>query len=228
MGEKTATSEVISKLVSALGDQSEDVRANVCKAFVEMGEKAATNEVISKLVSALGDQSQYVRGNASSALRQMGEKAATNEAINKLINNVNDESLVSLEAAEIVARVLSLSAVLVQLKPSVISALILSKPLSGCFRNISEYDIVKYCFKIQTADLLDAVAKIILLKGTAVTMIGDKVFVYGSKEPMELRAVNQEFAHNFAKALSRERDRMHLSLHMNVPEDMPNKWCVFL
>ena len=58
MGEKAATNEVITKLVSALGDQSEYVRRDACEALGKMGEKAATNEVITKLVSALGDQSE--------------------------------------------------------------------------------------------------------------------------------------------------------------------------
>ena len=61
MGEKAATNEVITKLVSALGDQSEYVRTSACEALGKMGEKAATNEVITKLVSALGDESDYVR-----------------------------------------------------------------------------------------------------------------------------------------------------------------------
>ena len=33
MGEKAATNEVISKLVGALGDESEDVRWNACEAL---------------------------------------------------------------------------------------------------------------------------------------------------------------------------------------------------
>ena len=58
IGEKAATNEVITKLVSALGDQSEDVRMSACEALGQIGEKAATNEVITKLASALGDQSE--------------------------------------------------------------------------------------------------------------------------------------------------------------------------
>ncbi len=64
MGEKAATNEVITKLVSALGDPSEYVRMYTCTALGKMGDKAATNEVITKLVSALGDQSDFVRWNA--------------------------------------------------------------------------------------------------------------------------------------------------------------------
>ena len=62
MGEKAATNEVISKLVSALGDERLDGSDGMhVKLSVKIGEKAATNEVISKLVSALGDENKYVR-----------------------------------------------------------------------------------------------------------------------------------------------------------------------
>jgi HEAT repeat protein len=92
MGEKAATNDVISKLESALGDESDDVRGYACEALGKMGEKAATNEVITKLVSAVEDESDYVRGNACEALGKMSEKAATNEVITKLVSVLADES----------------------------------------------------------------------------------------------------------------------------------------
>ena len=91
MGEKAATSEVISRLVSALGDENSNVRASACVALGEMGEKAATSEVISKLVSALGDENSNVRESACDALGKMGEKAATSEVISKLASALGDE-----------------------------------------------------------------------------------------------------------------------------------------
>jgi hypothetical protein len=60
MGEKAATNEVISKLVNALGDESEKVRSSACEALGTMGEKAATNEVISKLIILLDDNEYNV------------------------------------------------------------------------------------------------------------------------------------------------------------------------
>jgi hypothetical protein len=92
MGEKAATNEVITKLVGALGDQSDDVRKGACEALGKMGEKAATNEVITELVSALGDKSHSIRKHACEALGKMGEKAATNEVITKLVSALEDES----------------------------------------------------------------------------------------------------------------------------------------
>jgi hypothetical protein len=92
MGDKAATNEVITKLVSALGDESDRVRASVCIALENMGEKAATNEVITKLVSALGDESDDVRNSAYEALGNMGDKAATNEVITKLVSALGDKS----------------------------------------------------------------------------------------------------------------------------------------
>ncbi len=45
---------MITKLVSALGDEDEDVRSNACEALGKIGEKAATNEVITKLMIVRG------------------------------------------------------------------------------------------------------------------------------------------------------------------------------
>ncbi|CAF2187032.1 unnamed protein product [Rotaria magnacalcarata] len=61
MGEKSATSQVIDRLVVALGDEDDQVRQNACSAFGAMGEKAATSEVIDRLVVALGDEYKVVR-----------------------------------------------------------------------------------------------------------------------------------------------------------------------
>ena len=58
IGGKAATNEVITKLVSALGDDSTHVRWSACEALEKMGGKAATTEVITKLVTALGDGSK--------------------------------------------------------------------------------------------------------------------------------------------------------------------------
>ena len=212
MGKKATTNEVISKLVSALGNQSEDVRANACSALGKMGEKAATNEVISKLVSALGDQSENVRVNACLALREMAEKAATNEVISKLFNIINEESSAWYAAAEAVESVLRSSSVLLQLDPIIFADLTLSEDSERCFRNISEDEIIKFCFDVHSDEWLNAIVKISLLKGTAVTVIKDKVFIYGRKDPSELTARNEDFVEKFIKTFNEERDRLHLSL----------------
>jgi hypothetical protein len=54
MGEKAATNEVITKLVSALGDQYKLVRVRACQALGNIGERAATNEVITKFMTMCG------------------------------------------------------------------------------------------------------------------------------------------------------------------------------
>ena len=84
--------EVISQLVSAVGDQRAWVRSRACYALGEMGEKAGTNEVISQLVCALRNQSEEVRSSACSALGKIGEKAATDEVISQLLSALRDQS----------------------------------------------------------------------------------------------------------------------------------------
>ena len=56
LGEKAATSEVITALVTAMGDENGSVRGNACRALGALGEKAATSEVITALVTAMGDE----------------------------------------------------------------------------------------------------------------------------------------------------------------------------
>jgi HEAT repeat protein len=91
MGEKAATSAVINRLVSALGDEDWKVRRSACDALGKMGEKAATSEVINRLVSELGHEDWKVRSSACDALSKMGEKAATSEVINRLVSALGDE-----------------------------------------------------------------------------------------------------------------------------------------
>ena len=61
LGEKAATSEVITALVTAMGDENDSVRSNACRALGALGEKAATSEVITALVTAMGDENGSVR-----------------------------------------------------------------------------------------------------------------------------------------------------------------------
>jgi HEAT repeat protein len=92
MGEKAATTEVITALMNALLDEDSSVRKSACAAVEKMGEKAATNEVIAGLINVLRDEDSYVRQHACEALGNIGEKAATNEVIAGLINALRDEN----------------------------------------------------------------------------------------------------------------------------------------
>ncbi|CAF4127882.1 unnamed protein product [Adineta steineri] len=92
IGEKAATNEVITKLVSALEDKSERVRWEACTALGKMGAKAATNDVIAELISAFQDESEFVRISVPHALENIGKKSMTNEVITKLVNALEDQS----------------------------------------------------------------------------------------------------------------------------------------
>jgi hypothetical protein len=175
-----------------------------------MGEKAATNEVISKLVSALGDESGGMTYNVCSALGKMGKKAATNEVISKLANIIKKESRRSYRAAEAVENILSSSSVIVQLDPSIIAGFCLSERASDCFKNVSEDEIIKFSFNTENPAWLSAVAKIAVLKGVGVTLTGDKVVIYSSKEPVEVCIPNGEFSRQLVETFSEERRGLHL------------------
>ena len=70
-GEKTATSEVINRLVISLKDSKMNVRTSACEVLVRLGEKAATSEVIESLAIALGDNSYFVRIAAVRSLNEL-------------------------------------------------------------------------------------------------------------------------------------------------------------
>ena len=91
MGEKAAKTEIISKLVSLLDDESEIVREYAYDALGNMGEKAVTNEVINKVVNTLQDQNVRVRRSACSTFGNLCKKVVTNEAINSLVKALEDE-----------------------------------------------------------------------------------------------------------------------------------------
>ncbi|CAF4018126.1 unnamed protein product, partial [Adineta steineri] len=91
MGEKAATNEVISTLISALRNDYSHFRESGYKALQAIWEKAATNQVISGLINALRNEKQFVRESACKALKAIGEKEPTNEVISTLINALLDE-----------------------------------------------------------------------------------------------------------------------------------------
>ncbi|CAM4921105.1 unnamed protein product [Rotaria socialis] len=91
IGEKASTSQVIDRLVGALGDQHDQVRRSAYSALEKIGEKAATSQVIDRLVVALGDQDYQVRQSACSALGAMGQKAATRQVIDRLVVALGDQ-----------------------------------------------------------------------------------------------------------------------------------------
>jgi hypothetical protein len=99
MREKAATNEVITGLVTALGDENWYVSVSACEALGKMGEKVATNSVINGLVTALGNEIGHVRRTACEALGKIGEKAPTNDVINGLVTALWDNSMDVRESA---------------------------------------------------------------------------------------------------------------------------------
>jgi hypothetical protein len=177
-----------------------------------MGEKAATNEVISKLVNALGDESEYVRSNACSALGGLGEKAVTNEVISKLLNIIENTSFDSFYEVRVAAEnILSSSAVIVQLDPNIIAGFTLSKNAVDCFRNIVEHEVMKFSLDSKNPSWLPAAARIMLIKGVAVTFMEDKIFIYGSKEsPESFGPIDDLSRRKLIDVFTDQRRKLHL------------------
>jgi HEAT repeat protein len=217
MGEKAATSEVITKLVSALGDESQYVRWNACEAFGKIGEKAATSEVITKLVSALGDESVSVRKNACIALGKIGEKAARNEVITKLVLLMNkDNGYAIFRVTEAVGNILSSSAVIKQLTSKIVADLCVCRYASDCLEHVSEDELINIYQTTENPHWMSAVTQFTLLRGTAVVATENGVVLYGKTEPAELLIPDSKLRQRLIKAFIKERIRLHLSAEISV------------
>jgi HEAT repeat protein len=224
MGKEAATNEMISRLVSALGDENVYVRGSACEALGKMGEKAATNDVISRLVSALEDESHYVIRSACYALGKMGEKVATNEVISKLTSISNsDDSCSFYTAANAVENILSSSAVVTQLDPNIISYFCLSKNGSISLKNVSVDELMNVFLATKNPDWLPVLIQFTLLEGAAVTVTGDKVIVYGSKESSNLLVPSSRLRHQLIKAFTDQAKRLHLYFEVLFKDEVKLK-----
>jgi HEAT repeat protein len=80
---------VISKLVSALENESEYIRGNACKALVKMAEKAATNEVINKLVVLVNSDTYPVSYDAANAIGNiLNSSAVLAQLVPKIVSDL--------------------------------------------------------------------------------------------------------------------------------------------
>ncbi len=212
MGEKATAPEVINKLVNALEDKNDYVRKGAFEALVKMGKKAATKEVITKLVSALGDQSDDVRCNACVVLGRMGGKAATNEVISQLVALTNNKSSYLFEyAAKAVEGILRSFAVVKQLAPKIVAEVCLFRNALDCLENISEDELINAYLITKNPKLLPTLFQSILLRGAAVTVIENKIVVYGKTEPVELPTPTLVVRPQLIAAFTDKRERLHLS-----------------
>ena len=61
ISEKTASDIIVEKLVHALADENEGVRASASYTLEKLNVKIVTNEAISQLLNALGHENKFVR-----------------------------------------------------------------------------------------------------------------------------------------------------------------------
>ena len=105
LGEKAATSEVLSRLVISLGYSDENVRSSASEALGSFGKNAATSEVIRRLVISLGDSDEDIRSSTCEALERLGKKAATSAVISRLVISLeNSDKNVRSGACQVLGR----------------------------------------------------------------------------------------------------------------------------
>jgi vesicle coat complex subunit len=204
--------------VSALGDESEDVRSSACEALGKMGEKAATNEVITRLVSALGDESEDVRWSACDALGNIDKKAATNEVITKLVSMLNTDQNVFGEAEKAIDNILNSSTVITELGPKLISDLCLCGQKLKCLKNISADELIRIFITTENTDWLSVITHVTLLHGVAVSITKQTMTVYEEKEPLEMRIPSLKLAQELTEAFINQAKRLNLCFEMQLED----------
>jgi hypothetical protein len=203
MGEKAAKSEVINRLVSALGDEYTDVRSSACEALGKMGEKAARTEVINRLVSALGDEDDDVRSSACMALSAMGENAATIEVINRLLSALQRFSVEStVDSTITMLNVLELLGDTAAHREKEFSSAVAVDPGKSYTQSRSLGSHILLKTYMDTADhlWLPVVVWAFRINGSAVTVIENTIWVYDREEIVKIPLTNQESLDKLQKA----------------------------
>ena len=205
---------MISKLVSALEDQSERVRGCACSALRNIGEKAATNEVTSKLVSALEYQSEWVRQKACNALGKIGEKAATNEVISKMLSLVESGKVDSHYFENMFKTIFSSSKVMKQVDGKAIENIMREYNISYYSDNISELDFMGIFCETENRGWLQALFLFLLQTRSAVIVVEGKLTVYGTVKRHEWPVGNYQLYDLVIKTFDDLAERLHLRCEM--------------
>ncbi|CAM4807607.1 unnamed protein product [Rotaria magnacalcarata] len=89
---EAVTDDVINRLVAALGDKNDSVKANIYLALGKIGGKAASDQIRGLLSAVLAGDNEYFREIVCVALGEMGEKAASDDVINRLVAAVENKT----------------------------------------------------------------------------------------------------------------------------------------
>jgi predicted neutral ceramidase superfamily lipid hydrolase len=148
----------------------------------------------------------------------MNQKAATDGVISKLVIQLNsDDHFVSVNAGNAIGNIVSSSAMVTQLSPKIVSDLCLAKGGSMYLKNASLDQLVNIFFITENASWLSAASQFSILVGAAVTVTGEKVVVYGRKEPVELSVPTLKLRKKLIKAFTDQSKRLHLAFE-SLPE----------
>jgi hypothetical protein len=148
----------------------------------------------------------------------MSEKVPTNEIISKIVNIVNsgkDWLNDSYSATWAVTKILSSPDAIKQLRPEIISNLLLSKDMPGWLENLSSDQLIDIFFITQERRWLSPIFRFMLLRGIAVTATENKVVVYDRKGPLELSASNIEVCQQLIINFTEQRKELRLDFGMH-------------
>ncbi|CAF0723676.1 unnamed protein product [Didymodactylos carnosus] len=184
MGADAATSEVIRALLTALGDQSKDVRSSACEALENIDDKAATSEVIRALVTALVDDEQADgRSSARGVLVKVDEKASINDMTIGLQYLLTvDRSGLKENIAEVVKEASIFESAMRWVGSDGVSKIFVNEQHFHYLKTLSVEQLISGFFHTENVDWLPVITVAALVQGSAVTVTGKNIVVFGSKE----------------------------------------------
>ena len=190
LGEKAASDVAINGLIKALADSDRDVRETACEALGELGEKAASDVAINGLIKAIVDSEILVRRKAYEALVKLCEKAGSDEVFKMVLEQVRLQISVKgdYEAWELLKIVLSLRSVIDRMNSHEVCELctrIRQSRQLDC-RDILCDQFIRFFLQTEISAWLSIGAYVMFLQGNAVTLLQDRVAIYGCHGVIEI------------------------------------------
>jgi HEAT repeat protein len=210
--ERRPTMDVIDRVVRSLSDEYSRARYGACVALQRMGKKAATKDVIDRLLQALDDEHSDVRDEACGVLVEMGEKAVTKEVIERLVNIFSDciHGINDYSVAKFVEKVLSSSIGLNELESLTISKLfsLMRYNQYMTVESVPFDNLIKWFFQTGESAWVAVIIYGILLQGSGITVIGNRIMIYGMNEPVAVTVCRTELLTKLVSDLEDQTRRL--------------------
>ncbi|CAM4978837.1 unnamed protein product [Rotaria socialis] len=196
IGKAPDNNKVIDALLERLKDNDVYVRGSACHAFVMIGKAGDNNKGIDALLAALTDENRDVRSRACNALAMIGKAGDNNTAIVGLLKALKDENHdVRRSAGNAIERCLCNTVTLEGLNHELIAELnsyIRASNNGLDFNDVTPAIFLRSYLGSNKAAWLPLVTYVALRQNIAVTVVENRLVVYGVKGPIPLENVDIE------------------------------------